>query len=328
MKTRVVVVGLGSIGKRHVRLLLERPALAVELLENSPEVLGNVQHSLGPLPAHNSFEAMLATAPDIVWIATPTALHAGQAIAALKAGAHVFCEKPMSASLADARRMKEAADAAATVLNVGFYLHFWRGIARIKEIIDSGQLGSVLHAHARVGSYATLVNSLSRYQAEQPGSLFFDYAHQPDLFYWLLGRAPASVWVAGFQGGNLELSSAPNVADIVCEYDGNLLTTVHLNYAQAPERHEYEIVGDRGWAQADFFGGWVRLARRGSGQTVTESFAQERDDIFRAEHQAFFDAVAGQRPPETSAAEGLVSTAICEAAIQSWRSGERVRLAI
>ena len=49
-----------------------------------------------------------------------------------------------------------------------------------------------------------------------------------------------------------------------------------------------------------------------------------RDDMFRAEHQAFFEMVKGTRAPETSAAEGLVSTAICEAAIESWKSRQRV----
>ena len=117
------------------------------------------------------------------------------------------------------------------------------------------------------------------------------------------------------------------MADIVCEYREPLVTTVHLNYLQAPERHEYEVVGDRGWAQADFFGGWVRFGERGRTEVEMEQLPQERDDIFRAEHQAFFDAVEGKRPPETSAADGLVSAAICEAAVQSWKTRERVPLA-
>lgn len=327
MKRRVAVAGLGSIGRRHVRLLLERPGVAVELVEPRPEALAAAQHDFGPLPAHENFSAMLDTHPDVVWLATPTPLHADQAIAALQSGAHVFCEKPMSGSMADARRMKQAAANSAALLNIGFYLHFWRGMTRMKQLIESGNLGTVLHAHARVGSYTTLVNSASRYQAHQPGSLFFDYSHQPDLFYWLLGAVPRSVWAAGFQGGELALSSAPNVVDLVCAYDRNLVTSIHLNYVQLPERHEYELVGDAGWAHLDFFSGCLRLGTREGGTLAVESCAQDRDDIFRAEHEAFFAMFDGKRGPETSAADGLVSTAICEAAVESWRTGERVRLA-
>jgi predicted dehydrogenase len=323
---RVVVVGLGSIGRRHTRLLLERTDVRVEVIEPNAELLAAAHKDFGELVSHPNLDESLETRPDIVWLATPTALHAAQTIAALEAGAHVFCEKPMSDRLAAARRMKAAADRARGILDIGFYLHFWRGMTRLRDLIAAGSLGQIVHAHARVGSYTTLVNSASRYQATNPGSLFFDYSHQPDLFYWLLGRAPRSVLVAGFESGGMELSSAPNVIDMIFEFDANLQASVHLNYVQFPERHSYEVTGTQGWAELDFFGGWIRHGSRSTGTVETETFQQERDDIFRAEHAAFFDAVEGKRPPETSAADGLVSTAICEAAVQSWRTAERVLL--
>ena len=63
------------------------------------------------------------------------------------------------------------------------------------------------------------MNSTTRYQASSPGSLFFDYSHQPDLLL-LAARAGAdAVRTTGFQAANLEFSSAPNVALVVCEYD-------------------------------------------------------------------------------------------------------------
>ena len=71
--------------------------------------------TLGHLRSHGSFDAMLASSPDVVWIATPTPLHAEQTIAALQAGAHVFCEKPMSDDLADALRVTSTAAASERV---------------------------------------------------------------------------------------------------------------------------------------------------------------------------------------------------------------------
>jgi predicted dehydrogenase len=182
MKRRVVIVGLGSIGKRQARLLAERHDVAIEVVEPQADAIASVRDELGPLRAHSSFEEMLETTPDIVWIATPTHMHSQQTVRALAAGANVFCEKPMN-TVAEAIAMKEAAAASRGILNVGFYLHFWQGLVRIKQWIVEGSLGTVLHAHARVGSYATLVNSRSRYQMYQRGSLLFDYSHQPDLFY-------------------------------------------------------------------------------------------------------------------------------------------------
>src|SRR4051812_9876905 len=90
-KLRVTVVGLGSIGKRHARLLSERADVSVEVVEPSAESLAIARPEIGDVRVHPSFDAMLDTRPDVVWIATPTPLHAQQAIAALDAGAHVFC---------------------------------------------------------------------------------------------------------------------------------------------------------------------------------------------------------------------------------------------
>ncbi|MFB3825233.1 MAG: Gfo/Idh/MocA family protein [Bryobacteraceae bacterium] len=326
VKPRIAVVGLGSIGRRHARLLLARPDVAVEVVEPSAAALAFAQTQLGPLNAHTSFDAMLASAPEMVLIASPTNFHADQTVAALASGAHVFCEKPMSGNLADAVRMKQAADAAGRILNIGFHLHFCEGLVALKRVIAEGRLGTVLHAHMRVGTYITLVNSASRYQMRQEGSLMLDYSHQPDLLWWLFGAVPRTVYTAGFEGGNIELTSRPNVAAILCEYDTPFLATIHLNYLQMPERHEYEIVGDEGWAVFDFNRGLLRVGRRRD-QSVAESLhGTEKDDMVRAEQQAFLDAAAGRRAPETSASDGLISTAICEAAVESWRARRPVEV--
>ncbi|MEO7652991.1 MAG: Gfo/Idh/MocA family oxidoreductase, partial [Bryobacteraceae bacterium] len=187
-----------------------------------------------------------------------------------------------------------------------------------------GELGNVLHVHARVGTYITLMNSGSRYQEYNPGSLFLDYSHQPDMFLWLLGRAPSAISVSAFQGGELELTSNPNVAVIVYEYDSPLIATLHLNYVQMPQCHDYEIVGDRGWAQASFPSGRVTIGRRSDQSVREEILGHGPDDLYRSEHDAFFLAVDSGAAPETSAADGVISTSICEASIEAWRTRRRV----
>lgn len=323
VKRRVVVVGLGSIGRRHARLLRERGDVQVEIVEPSEEMIARARQELGSLPAHTRFEGALETAPDAVWLATPTELHAEQAIAALKAGCHVFCEKPMSDSLRAANAMRDAVDASGRVFNVGFMWHFSPAMMALRAAIQGGELGRILHAHVRVGTYVTLVNSVSRYQARQPGSLFLDYSHQPDILYWLLGKAPLSVSVTALQAGGLQLTSNPNVAIVVCEYDGPMISTTHLNYVQVPHLHDYEIVGDRAWAQLSFPSGLLSVHSNAGTPPRTESHPVVADDLYRAEQRAFLDAIGGKRGPETSAADGLVSAAICEACIQSWQSRER-----
>lgn len=323
---RVVIVGIGSIGRRHARLLRERKDVALEVFEPSANMLTQAERELGPLVKHESFEVMLATQPEVVWVCTPTPLHTVQAVTALRAGCHVFCEKPMSSTFEGAQRMKEAAEAAGKIINIGFVLHFLPALRRLRELISGGTLGHVLHVHARAGMYVILVNSGSRYQSHEPGSIFLDYSHQPDLFYWLLGRTPKTIQVTAFQSGSLEFSSDPNVADIVYGYDDPLVVTLHLNYVQMPQRHEYEVAGDRGWAVVDIVTGDLRIGRRNEQSVTVEKYPCEPDDLYRAEIEAFFATISGERSPETSAADGIISTLVCEKSIEAWRTGERVEL--
>lgn len=326
MPYRAVVVGLGSIGKRHARLLGERDDMTVELCEPNDDVLAAARQELGDLTSYDNYEAALASKPDLVVIATPHTLHADQSIAALEAGIHVLCEKPMSDTVADAQRMADAADRCDALLGIGFMLHFQPGLLRIKELIDTGALGQIMHVHARVGTYITLVNSISRYQAKLKGALLLDYAHQPDVLHWWLGRMPRGIYVAGGQAGSMKLQSNPNFLSMTLDFDEPMIATVHLNYAQMPQRHEYEIVGDDGWAVFDFDKAALHIGNRQRDIVEIETFSPERDDLYRDEHQAFIDAVEGRRSVESSPENAIVSMKIIEAADQSMNMKQRVEL--
>ncbi|MDI7274911.1 MAG: Gfo/Idh/MocA family oxidoreductase, partial [Anaerolineae bacterium] len=197
---------------------------------------------------------------------------------------------------------------------------------RLKKLIENGSLGTVLHILYRTGSYITLVNSQSRYQASLEGALLMDYAHQPDAIYWLTKQRPRGVYMAARQAGDMEFTSNPNYLTMVCDYASPLLSTIELNYLQMPQRHEIELVGDKGWAALDFERGVLRIAQRRGPSEVEEKVIVARDDLYRAEHQAFLEAIDGRRPPSSPAAEAIVSMEIIDAALASWKRQQRVAL--
>ncbi len=324
LKPRIAVVGLGSIGRRHARLLAKRPDISVELCETHDETLSHARAEMPNLPAFDSFDRMLATQPDAIVIATPHELHAEQAIRALQSGVHVLCEKPMASTLADATRLAQAGAKSKCVLSFGFNMHFHPAMARLKEIIDDGVLGQILHAHCHVGSYGTLVNSRSRYQIGLIGALLLDYVHQPDILFWLLRRRPEGVYMAAGYGGRMELRPAPNFLSITCDYDEEVITTTHLNYLQSPDRHNYEFIGDRGWVRLELIEGTIQIGTAGQQTPSTERVSLERDPVYEAEHQAFLDAIGGRRLPESPSAEAIVSMQVASAAVMSWQQQRRV----
>lgn len=321
---RIVVAGLGSIGRRHTRLLRDRPDVKVEVCEPSKEALERASAQLGDVEVHPDLERALATRPDAIVIATPHSLHAAHAIAGMEAGAHILCEKPLCVDPGEARQMIAGSNRTGRSLVVGFQLHFHPGVRRLRQLIQQGAIGNIVHAHVRVGSFITLRNSLSRYQEALEGALLLDYAHQPDLLLWLLQDLPAGVTLTGLRAGNLPLSSNPNVIALTLDYARPLLATVHLNYIQMPQRHEWEIVGDEGWIVMDADRGTLRLGRRETEAESNETLPMEPDVAYRMEHQAFLDHLDGLREPESPAEIAARSVELYTMALRSWKEDRRV----
>lgn len=328
LKTRVILVGLGSIGKRHFRLLKERKDIIVEVVEPERKAVVEVKNDLGEFVLHSSLKEALNSEPDVVWLATPTHLHMEQSIEALMAGCHVFCEKPMASNAEESKKIMKVVEKTGKVFAVGYYLHFWKGITTLKKIISGGVLGNILHAHARVGTYITLVNSQSRYQSSNAGSIFLDYSHQPDLFFWLFNKLPKKVYTNAFRGGDLEFSAEPNVADIVMSYDETIpfSSSIHLNYVQMPQRHVYEITGDKAWAILDAEEQIIKIGYKASTKFDTIQINQDRDDIFRLEHNAFFTTLDKKSILGVSVDDCVKTQIICDAIIESWKRNKIITI--
>jgi predicted dehydrogenase len=117
--TRVLIVGLGNMGRSHA-LAHHRLGSQILGLVNRSEV--DMPDELGAYPRFRSFEEGLQTKPDLVVIATYTETHADYAISAMEAGAHVFVEKPLAANVADAEKVVAKAKAFGHKLVVGYIL--------------------------------------------------------------------------------------------------------------------------------------------------------------------------------------------------------------
>ena len=145
---RVGICGLGAAGWAFVPALRRHPGLRwVAAADAAPHAREDAQRE-GGVTVHAGLDEMLAlAAPDAVILATPTPLHAPQALRALAAGVHVLVEKPMAAALADAHSMVAAARQAQRVLMVG-HSHGQDGpIRRMRELIQEGAIGALRMLH-------------------------------------------------------------------------------------------------------------------------------------------------------------------------------------
>src|SRR5436189_1747890 len=163
-KIKVAVVGLGFMGATHLRAYLENKSArivavcdAVRLPVNGvlAGVAGNVKNTgdihLGPkVKVFRKLEEVLADSEvELVDLCTPTPLHPEQSIAALKAGKHVLCEKPLARTSASAREIVKAAESARGFIMPAMCMRFWPGWSWLKEAIEKQTYGKVLGARAR-----------------------------------------------------------------------------------------------------------------------------------------------------------------------------------
>lgn len=319
--TRVLVVGLGSIGRRHARLFAERQDVALSICDGveafRQETLATLQR---PAQAFGELKAALERGQDLVVIATPNHTHVPIGLEALNAGADLLTEKPISDKLDQAKLLVDAAKQAGRFMEVGYQLRYDIGLQRIKQWIDAGDLGNLVSGRTMIGTYITLLNARSPDRASRPNSLIVDYTHEIDFLRWIFGPAQ-SVAAAGATIGNVELKPTPNVFQMILRTAGNALVQVHMDYLQYPQRRILEVHGDRGTVSYDFQSGEIRkFAHQREHQWTNHNVqpaADRWDDFFRIQHEAILNNRRAGRPPVVSGEDGLLALQVAEAAIEA-----------
>jgi predicted dehydrogenase len=184
---RVAVVGYGYWGSKHVRVLSSLPGVQVTIVDNDPERIAEARRIYPSAESAHRLEDVLRRV-DAVVVATPPTSHATVALQALRQGRHVLVEKPLATTIEDAQQMVDSAATNGVHLMAGHTFEYNAAVWKLKEIIDSGELGRILYIDA-----ARL--SLGKYQRDC--NVIWDLApHDISIASFLLDEVPrtASVW--------------------------------------------------------------------------------------------------------------------------------------
>jgi predicted dehydrogenase len=191
------IAGMGYIGRVHLeasRKVPDAKVLAVATLE--PE---KIRDSLPGLQIYPSYPELLRDDRlNAVIICLPTDLHEEATVRAAERGCHILCEKPMGLDAVSAQRMLQAAQAHRRILMVAHVLRFWPQYARIKELIEAGEVGSLRSVTAYRLSKFPNWSDWFRNPARSGGCLLDLQVHDVDFIHWILGH-PQSVYTVGIQ---------------------------------------------------------------------------------------------------------------------------------
>jgi predicted dehydrogenase len=335
----VAVVGLGYMGMTHLRAYLANPMARVVAVCDAVRapvdgvltgVSGNISKSddihLGPgVKACQKLEDLLAD-PNVqlVDLCTPTPAHPEQAIAALKAGKHVICEKPLARTSASAAEILKVAAGSPGMLMPAMCMRFWHGWSWLKQVVEEQTYGPVLAANFRRVSQIPGWSVQGTYTGslDLGGALFDLHIHDSDFVNHLFGR-PQGVFSSGVVGAGGDINH------VVTQY----------RYADGPVVHaegswllakgfsmSYTLMCER--ATLDF-----DSTRGAEAMRVTESGRETRiipgdgTDGYTAQIAYMLECVAHGRPPQVvTGQDGMTALEICEAEEKSVRTGSVVEL--
>jgi len=189
-KIRFAIVGCGRIAQRHAEHISRKGAL-VAVCDIVPERADDMGSRYGA-KAYYTIEEMLRNEKelDVVTICSPNGLHAAHTIAALQAGFHVLCEKPMAITTSDCGEMIKAAEKANRRLFAIKQNRFNPPVAAVKKLMDEGKLGKVYCIQLSCfwnRDEAYYHNSWKGTKALDGGTLFTQFSHFIDLLYWMVG---------------------------------------------------------------------------------------------------------------------------------------------
>lgn len=205
---KFAIVGFGNIGRRHAaHIYRHSDAHLIAICDNNPEQYADLPAEWPPVHCFPDFNELLKHADiGIVNICTPNHLHAPMTIAALQAGKHVVCEKPMAISSRDCDSMNEAARLAGKKLFVVKQNRYNPPVAAVKKLIDSGALGRIFQVTVNCfWNRNEAYYSQSTWHGKKDmdgGCLFTQCSHFVDILYYLVGNVQSICGIIANQGHN------------------------------------------------------------------------------------------------------------------------------
>lgn len=340
-KTTVAVIGAGAISqRRHLREYAARNDVEIiAVVDINAKRAKEVAANFNIPNAFTDYRDALKLKPQAVSVCTPNAFHAEHTIAALKAGAHVLCEKPMGVSIKELKAMNAAAAKAKRQLMVGQNQRFNASHRRGQEIIASGQLGKVLAfstTFAHKGPEFWSVDGLNCHFFKKDQSVLGSLAdlgvHKIDLIRFLLGQDIAS---AAAMTGTLEKKKCgvEDTAFAVLATTGGVLGQMFAGWVMKPNSDNSTVIyAEKGTMRLEDdpeftvivdFADRQQMCLKTQKIQTNEAGGQSGSGVINA----FIEAIRNGRKVPISGADAAKSVAAVLACVESAKTGRTVKVA-
>lgn len=321
---RALVIGVGSIGERHVRCFKATGRAEPSVVEINDERRSDVAGRLGVSQAYRTLDDALRDPPDLAVVATPAPSHVGIATRLAASGVHVLIEKPLGVSKDGLEGLRAAVASNGVVAGVAYVYRSHPVVAAWREAVASGRFGRPLEIVAVSGqhfpTYRPAYRSIYYNDRAQGGGAIQDaLTHLINACEWAVG--PVTRLVADAERLALEGVTVEDTAHVLARH-GRVMASYSLNQHQAPNEVSLTAVCERGTARAELHEGRWRWATDPGAPWRDEPHRPvDRDGPFVSQAHGFLDAVEGRAGFVCPLADGEQTLCVNLAALDSLATG-------
>jgi predicted dehydrogenase len=326
---KILVVGLGSIGRRHIKNLRAiNPSIQIAVchegsegdrLEDLSSQIDQVVYGL---------DQALPWQPDAALITNPASMHIEKALALGELGVDLFIEKPLSNTLNHVDELLDLCKKRSLILMVGYNFRFYRPLQLMQQAVAKGEIGRVVGVRAEVGQFlpewrpGDYRQQVSAQQITGGGAVL-ELSHELDYVRWLVGEIRMVIAQIDHLS-DLEID-VEDTAEVILRFDNGAIGSVHLDMIQRPPTRSCRVIGTEGVITWDWSSHRVQLfsARSNSWVDLHPARAFDRNEMYVAEIRHFLDCVAGKGVPIVN---GNVGKRVLEIALAAKKSAEDGRV--
>ena len=243
---KILVVGYGSIGKRHVENLLAISNLEIIVCTKRNDVKKLKKHA----KVYHTLKQCLKEKPDIGIITNETSLHVTTAIKLANEGLDLFLEKPLSNSLKDVEKLHAIIKKKKLITQMGCNLRFHPCIKKIKSMIEQQKIGKIISAQVQTCSYLPDYHPWENYRRgyaarkDLGGGIILTQIHEIDYLYWFFQEVENVISISG-KFSDLDITTEDYVSSLL-KFKNKIIGELHIDYFQRPNFRSCKLRGTKG----------------------------------------------------------------------------------
>jgi len=320
---QVLIVGVGSIGERHLRCFQTTGRAEVSFVEINQSLRATISQRYGVQGFADIDEALMLR-PDAAVVATPANQHVEIATKLATAGLHVLIEKPLDVCADGVPRLEEAARERDVLVAIAYVYRCFPALAAMREAVSSGRFGRPVEIVAVCGQHFPTYRPAYRNtyyvnRATGGGAIQDALTHLLNAGEWLVG--PIDRLVADAAHRVLDGVDVEDTVHLLARH-GEVLGSYSLNQHQAANEVTLTVICEHGLARWEsHLQRWRWMIGPDEPWNDETHDPLPRDAAFITQANAFLDALSGQRAPLCSLAEGLQTLRVNLAALASVETG-------